>query len=124
MPYLVDTLNGLPLFEPTDFALFQLRCRNLAKSTIAQQLRRKSAPKLASPVSANEGALIPAAVAERMFDRFYRGEASRSNVNGNHGLGLSIVRAIAEMHRGSVLVRRSDGWNEFGLKLPISSTDD
>ncbi|MEI7297962.1 heavy metal sensor histidine kinase [Paraburkholderia tropica] len=68
---------------------------------------------------ANRGVPIPQSVIDRLFDRFYRGEASRKNVYGNHGLGLSIVKAIAEMHQGSVFARSADGWNEFGLLLPL-----
>ena len=70
---------------------------------------------------ANQGAPIPPLVKDRLFDRFYRGEPSRKTIHGNHGLGLSIVRAIAEMHQGIVFVRSSNDWNQFGLTLPLFS---
>ncbi|WP_242540181.1 heavy metal sensor histidine kinase [Trinickia mobilis] len=70
---------------------------------------------------ANEGIPISLAVLERLFDRFYRGVASRTTIHGNHGLGLSIVKAIAEMHRGTAFARCAHGWNEFGFTLPSSS---
>ena len=55
----------------------------------------------------------------RLFERFYRVDAARSNSGGgNHGLGLAIVKAIAVMHGGSVFVRSQAGANTFGILLP------
>jgi signal transduction histidine kinase len=44
----------------------------------------------------------------RVFDRFYRGSLARSLARGS-GLGLSIVRGIAEAHRGSVTITSTPG---------------
>ena len=41
---------------------------------------------------------------ERVFDRWWRAESSRSRVEGGSGLGLTIVKAIARAHRGHVRV--------------------
>ncbi|MDT4979151.1 MAG: hypothetical protein QOG07_1030 [Pseudonocardiales bacterium] len=58
----------------------------------------------------DDGAGIPAAERERVFDRFYRLAASRSRESGGTGLGLSIVRDIVRAHGGSVrLTSRPDG---------------
>ncbi|EJL1490712.1 heavy metal sensor histidine kinase [Salmonella enterica] len=51
----------------------------------------------------------------RLFERFYRIDTSRARSDTHHGLGLSIVRAVAIMHRGDVFARSENGINTFGL---------
>ncbi len=46
---------------------------------------------------------------DRLFDRFYRLDDSRSSMTGGTGIGLSMVRAIAETHGGEATVRSDDG---------------
>ncbi|MBC3954661.1 MULTISPECIES: heavy metal sensor histidine kinase [Pseudomonas] len=67
---------------------------------------------------ANPGAPIAEEHLPKLFERFYRVDASRSNSGANHGLGLAIVKAIALMHGGSVFVNSEHGINTFGLSLP------
>ncbi|RMQ44543.1 Heavy metal sensor kinase [Pseudomonas cichorii] len=69
---------------------------------------------------ANPGAQIAAEHLPRLFERFYRVDASRSNSGANHGLGLAIVKAIALMHGGTVFVRSEQGFNTFGIQLPVT----
>lgn len=66
----------------------------------------------------NPGAPIDGEHLPKLFERFYRVDASRSNSGANHGLGLAIVKAIALMHGGTVFVRSEDGVNTFGINLP------
>ncbi len=65
----------------------------------------------------NRGATIAAAHLPRLFDRFYRGDPSRSNADRNHGLGLAIVAAIARMHGGRPLISSSGGITSIGMRL-------
>ncbi len=67
----------------------------------------------------NPGQEIASEHLPRLFERFYRVDASRSNSGANHGLGLAIVKAIALMHGGDVFVRSDQGINTFGLHLPL-----
>lgn len=46
---------------------------------------------------------------DRLFDRFYRLDESRSAETGGTGIGLSMVRAIAETHGGRAAVESADG---------------
>lgn len=52
---------------------------------------------------------IPEAEAERMFDRFYRGDAARTQRNGGYGIGLSAAQAIVEAHKGSIKAEYENG---------------
>lgn len=65
----------------------------------------------------DHGSPIPPEQQARLFERFYRGDAARTRSGVHHGLGLSIVRAIASMHGGTVFVRSTDGVNTFGFSL-------
>jgi two-component system, OmpR family, sensor kinase len=51
---------------------------------------------------ANDGPEIPEEQRERIFDRFHRTDEARNRIAGGAGLGLAIVRAIAQVHGGSV----------------------
>jgi two-component system heavy metal sensor histidine kinase CusS len=67
---------------------------------------------------ANPGTQIAEDHLPRLFERFYRVDASRSNSGANHGLGLAIVKAIALMHGGTVFAQSRQGVNTFGINLP------
>jgi signal transduction histidine kinase len=56
-----------------------------------------------------------------VFDRFYRGEKSRSRTTGGAGLGLAIARGIVEAHRGQIDVESASGRTRFYFTLPASS---
>jgi two-component system sensor histidine kinase AdeS len=69
----------------------------------------------------DRGAGFPPGGAERAFERFWRSEASRSRQTGGSGLGLSVVRAIAEAHGGQAFAaNRPDGGAVLEVRLPAS----
>jgi signal transduction histidine kinase len=65
----------------------------------------------------DDGPGIPPELAPRIFDRFVRDGARGS------GLGLSIVRAVAESHGGSVALAPSDAGARFVVRLPAVSAE-
>jgi signal transduction histidine kinase len=56
----------------------------------------------------DEGPGIPPDEAERVFERFYRPDASRAAKAGGAGLGLSIARWIVDLHGGTIRVERAE----------------
>lgn len=67
----------------------------------------------------DDGPGIPPEELERVFEPFYRVEASRNRDTGGTGLGLSIARDIAQAHGGSIALRnRAEGGLEAVLTLP------
>ena len=65
------------------------------------------------------GAGIPPEAAPHIFERFYRADKARSRHEGGFGLGLSIVKWIAEAHHGSVeMTSRPGGGSTFVVSLP------
>jgi signal transduction histidine kinase len=70
----------------------------------------------------DSGSGIPAAEIGRIFGRFTRVDQGRSRETGGFGLGLAVVKAIAEAHRGSVQVQSTMGeGSAFQLILPVSA---
>jgi two-component system OmpR family sensor kinase len=66
----------------------------------------------------DDGPGIPAALQPHVFERFARGDASRSRAAGSTGLGLAIVSAVVAAHDGSVAVTSRPGCTEFTVRLP------
>lgn len=67
----------------------------------------------------NTGETIPAEHLSRLFDRFYRVDASRQRCSEGAGLGLAITQSIVRAHGGSVAVTSDDGRTRFCLVLPV-----
>jgi two-component system heavy metal sensor histidine kinase CusS len=69
----------------------------------------------------SQGEPVPPEKLGKLFDRFYRADASRSEGGSSSGLGLSIVQAIMALHQGSVSVTSSaQGETCFTLYFPVS----
>jgi signal transduction histidine kinase len=58
-----------------------------------------------------------------VFERFYKGDASRAAGSGGSGLGLSIAKAIVERHGGTIEVASIPGRTVFTIRLPHQSID-
>ncbi len=62
---------------------------------------------------------IPEGNLDRLFDRFYRADSSRSRETGGYGIGLSVARAIANSHGGDIkALRDGDHMIRFVVTLP------
>ncbi|MGA4670060.1 sensor histidine kinase [Propionibacteriaceae bacterium Y1923] len=68
----------------------------------------------------DDGPGIPEELQARIFDRFVRGDDSRSRASGSTGLGMSIVEAIVTAHHGSVAVDSRPGRTVFTVRLPLA----
>lgn len=71
----------------------------------------------------DDGPGVDPGVAEQLFERFARGDASRARKTGGTGLGLSIARAIVDGHRGTITVRSRPGDTTFEVRLPAKPAD-
>jgi two-component system sensor histidine kinase BaeS len=69
------------------------------------------------------GAGIAAEHLPHLFDRFYKVEASRGGREKGSGLGLSIVKAVTDRHRGTVTVVSGPGGSTFELRLPAGDVE-
>lgn len=54
----------------------------------------------------------------RLFDRFYRSDASRNSETGGYGIGLSIAKAVAQAHKGKISASSEDG-NSFTVVVVL-----
>ncbi|WP_329400699.1 HAMP domain-containing sensor histidine kinase [Streptomyces melanogenes] len=71
----------------------------------------------------DDGPGIPSALLPHVFERFARGDASRSRAHGSTGLGLAIVQAVVTAHGGDVSVRSAPGGTVFGVHLPAARAE-
>ena len=108
------------------------RCRKLAltravRNLVENALRYGAAAEISLAAAADsvtisvddQGPGLPEAMLERVFEPFFRAEASRSPETGGSGLGLAIARAIIRSHGGDVtLANRPTGGLSATIHLP------
>ena len=106
-------------------ALANLLSNALRHSPDGEPITVTIAPGTAGAVTlsvADRGPGIPAEHQPRIFDRFYRADASRARDSGGTGLGLAITRSIIQLHGGDISVRSVPGSTTFELTLPASAS--
>lgn len=67
----------------------------------------------------NHGNTIPEEKLERIFEQFYRLDASRGTSSGGAGLGLAISKEIVELHGGTIKAKSYDEIIEFNIRIPL-----
>jgi two-component system sensor histidine kinase SenX3 len=73
----------------------------------------------------DSGAGISPENQQRIFERFYRADPSRSRDTGGTGLGLSIVKHVAKIHRGEIKLFSQVGvGSTFTLRVPLATASD
>ncbi|MFE4549691.1 sensor histidine kinase [Streptomyces sp. NPDC056785] len=94
--------------------------RRHARSRVAVTVRTDGA--WAVLEVADDGAGVPAAERERIFERFVRLDEARSRDDGGAGLGLAIARDVARRHGGTLTAgEAAEGGALFTLRLPASA---
>ena len=69
----------------------------------------------------DNGPGIPVGLQSEVFERFARGDSSRSRHSGSTGLGLAIVAAVVKAHDGQIAVRSVPGDTVFTVTLPLTA---
>jgi two-component system OmpR family sensor kinase len=72
---------------------------------------------------ADDGPGIPESLQPEIFERFARGDTSRSRRGGSTGLGLAIVDAVVKAHHGTIALLSGAGKTEFTVRLPAVFSD-
>jgi len=89
--------------------------------TVGLSIDGSAAERFAVLEVADSGPGLSPKDAERIFERFYRVEESRTRANGGSGLGLSIVAALTAAHGGTAEVESELGvGSRFRIRLPLA----
>lgn len=74
---------------------------------------------------ADQGPGIPASELPHIFERFHRGDASRTRNTGGYGLGLAIAKAIVEAYGGRIVAHSAPGSGaRMVVTLPITAAEE
>lgn len=71
----------------------------------------------------NYGRIIPKEDLEKIFDKFFRVEGSRSLKTGGTGLGLAIAKNIVELHGGNISAKSGFAGTMFQIEIPLSQEE-
>lgn len=98
--------------------LANARVHTPAGSTVQIVLEKQEDTVLLRVIDNGPG--IPLEQMPELFERFTRGDASRTRATGSTGLGLAIVNAVVQAHHGSVTVTSEPGKTMFTVTLPAA----
>ncbi|MCR4802428.1 MAG: HAMP domain-containing histidine kinase [Lachnospiraceae bacterium] len=87
------------------------------------RLKKDEAKRQVSLEIINYGKIIAPEDIDHIFDKFYRGEASRSTETGGSGLGLAIAKKVVQLHHGVISVKSDYHGTSFKMVLPFSKED-
>ncbi|MBV8786357.1 MAG: HAMP domain-containing histidine kinase [Mycobacterium sp.] len=96
--------------------LANARVHTGAGTVVTTRLNTESSDTVLQVIDNGPG--IPQALQSEVFERFARGDSSRSRKGGSTGLGLAIVSAVVKAHNGMITVDSSPGYTEFTVRLP------
>jgi len=68
----------------------------------------------------DNGPGIPEQLQSEVFERFARGDTSRSRKGGSTGLGLAIVSAVVKAHNGTITLNSAPGHTDFTVRLALA----
>ncbi|AWR22137.1 sensor histidine kinase [Aurantimicrobium photophilum] len=98
--------------------LANARVHTPAGSTVQVVLEKHDENVLLKVIDNGPG--IPQEQMPELFERFTRGDASRTRATGSTGLGLAIVNAVVQAHHGTVTVTSEPGKTMFTVSLPAA----
>lgn len=91
--------------------------------TVETRLDTKSDPAMVAICVIDTGIGMSKEEQDKLFERFYRGNAARQTGAAGTGLGMSIVKEIVDRHKGSISIESEPGHGStFILRFPIYST--
>lgn len=125
----VDAPAGLLVYG--DHEMLTMAVKNLIENAIIYSERDsvvglglRAVDGVAEIAVTDHGVGIAAEDQERIFERFYRVDPSRSRETGGTGLGLAIVKHVASNHRGEIKLFSQVGrGSTFTLRLPLADTN-
>jgi two-component system OmpR family sensor kinase len=98
--------------------LANARIHTAAGTVVTTRLTTEQADSVLQVI--DDGPGIPTALQSEVFERFARGDTSRSRKGGSTGLGLAIVSAVVKAHHGTITVDSEPGRTEFAVRLPLN----
>jgi two-component system, OmpR family, sensor histidine kinase SenX3 len=125
----VDAPSGIIVYG--DHEMLTMAVKNLIENAILYSdpgssvgIGLRAVDGVAEIAVTDHGVGIAAEDQERIFERFYRVDPSRSRETGGTGLGLSIVKHVAANHRGEIKLFSQPGLGStFTLRLPLADVE-